>query len=119
MWYVCINPYNITTMYNIVPIKQNNDYDSQVMPYRMGFTRCVEHADWVGASLYVELMNNCLTPENQIDDLPSFNVQPESFEAKARLPNSAMMYCRTYMPIVEKAVSMERSKLYQSYKMEG
>ena len=106
-------------MYNIVPIKQNNDYDSQVMPYRMGFTRCVEHADWVGASLYVELMNNCLTPENQIDDLPSFNVQPESFEAKARLPNSAMMYCRTYMPIVEKAVSMERSKLYQSYKMEG
>ena len=116
---VCNHHYYFTTVSLLVPIKQNNDYDSQVMPYRMGFTRCVEHGDWVGASLYVELMNNCLTPENQIDDLPSFNVEPNSFEAKAKLPNSAMMYCRTYMPIVERAVSMERSKLYNSYKMEG
>ena len=116
---VCNHPYYFTTVSLLVPIKQQQDQDSQVMPYRMGFTRCVEHGDWIGASLYVELMNNCLTPEHHIDDLPSFNVEPNSFEAKAKLPNSAMMYCRTYMPIVERAVSMERSKLYNSYKMEG
>ncbi len=99
-----------------VPIKQAADYDSQVIAWRMGYSKAATGDNWILGTHFVNLLNAALTPANRIDDLPNFTIQPNSFEQKARLNYDAMVWCFENMPIVEMASSNERSVLYQSYR---
>lgn len=100
----------------VMGIKQASDYDGQIAPYRFGYVKAVETSNYMVAAHFVELINNTLTPGNRIDDLPSFSMEPKSFEEKKLMPNTAMKYCYKYMPIVERACSNERASLYNFYK---
>jgi len=99
-----------------VPIKQAADYDSQVIAWRMGYSKAATSNNWILASHFVLLLNASLTPQNRIDDLEPFGITPNSFEEKSRLTYDAMVWCYKWMPIVEMASSNERTTLYQSYR---
>lgn len=97
-------------------IKQAVDYDGQVMPWRMGYSRAADKGNWILAAHFIELLNACLTPTNRIDDLPRFSISPGTFTEKATITANAMRYCFDHMPVVEKAVGDERAMLYNFYK---
>lgn len=99
-----------------VVIKQAADYDSQVIAWRMGYSKAVSMDKWILGWHFVDLLNAALTPSNRIDDLPKLNIRPKTFEAKQTLNNQAMALCYKNMPIVEMASSNERTLLFNSYR---
>lgn len=99
-------------------IKQATDYDGQIMPYRISYTKAIAKGDWLTAIHFIELLNCCLTPAFKINDLPKFELDGKSFNYSSKVIAKAREHCFKYAPMIESAISLERAKLYQSYRQD-